>query len=243
MQRRRLPLYLSLLIIFGSTLLVSGSATTGWLYYQHWQRQRHFDDRFLLTTLYPHSKGVIELPTPVLAYLMGVSSNDNLYACNLRTLERRLEASELIATARVDRAHPSGLYIDYTPREPVAILPERPGYGVDREGNTFPLTFFDGELPELYLAEITTESLCHALSLLDSSLPITRVDTAQMAAKSSGQRQIVMIVGAPPNQHILRLEPRHVSDGLANYKKLLPLEGNHVIDLRLPQLAYLSEIE
>ncbi len=240
MRKRKLPLYVSLLIIFGSTLLVSGSATTGWLYYKHWERQRHFNERFLLTTLYPHSRGAIELPTPVLAHLMGLSATDNLYAINPRALEKRLISSELIASAHVDRAHPSGLYIDYTPREPVAALPELPGYGIDREGNTLPLTFSNGQLPDLYLAEITTESLRHALTLLDPSLPITRIDTAQMGAESSGQRQIVMIVGAPPNQHILRLPPRNSKLALANYKKLLPLEGNHVIDLRIPQLAYIS---
>ncbi len=268
MPAKRIPLWRSLLLILGTTCLISGSATGAYFTMRHFQRMRHLNDKYLVRSIEAGDK----LPANYLAQLIGLSVDMpvNLYALNLTQVRERLLRSPLIREARLLRKSPSTLVVDLDLRKPVAAIQEFTNLGIDSDGRLFPI---DSQVfpqvclgidSNLVLPERPTLVALEMLRYLeDKPLHILRVDTSMIDHESMGQRQIVVIVEDRVERgktlhrlpRILRLEMQHYKEAIDDYcaldeelrKGLVETqEGDHfhaplVVDLRLPGLAYLSE--
>jgi len=293
----KIPMTKALLWIFLSTLVVSGSATLGWLYYLHVIHERASDEDYTIKAIVQSGPEGQQLPTEYLAEVLGVSANypQNLYAYDLVEGKKALLRSPLIKSAILKRARPDALYVEYTVCQPVARLGDYYNIAIDEEGSLFPYKpFFDDRpLPELFLGltafgtaeggswnePITGERYqlaCVILKTLRSQkhfegMAIERVDVSKAFAGSCGQREIVVQVedvqekfirGEPVKCYMpktLRLTAEGWRDELKNYKVLRSylcakeldekVEVNRsqvtlpitVVDMRLPQLAFLNE--
>lgn len=294
----KVPLKEALFWILLPTLLISGTATMGLLYFQHIKEMHMHDDAYRIVAMMqtaPENEG---LKTVYLAELLDLSIDrpSNLYRFNTKEARRKLLSSSLIKDARIKKIRPGTLYVDYTMRKPVAFLTDYANTVIDRERYMFPYKpfFAPKRLPEIYLGLPLQEERAKdgpwgvsleglqvelAFSLLDyletklcrSTCYLKRIDVSKAYALSCGQRQIVLILEDRIEHtvngkttlyllpRILRLNTDNYLQGLANYIVLnthllqqeqlllmpnaqpmvrLPLK---IIDLRLPQLAFISK--
>jgi len=194
------------------------------------------------------------LATPYLAELMNLSADKPTLwkEFDAGQAEKQILRSPVIREARVKAAKPDTVYIDYTVRKPVALLADFENMAFDEEGVVFPLTpfFSPKKLPEVYLgikrAQWGKEVSGHAMSLAQDllkqlaafPLPVKRLDVSKAFASSLGRREVVMEVEG----RLLRLTPKNFAQEVGNYVELhkeLSKEA-HVIDLRIPQLAFIE---
>ena len=217
-MHERLPLSRALLWIFLSTLIVSGSATLGWLYYLHVIYQRVADDDYTITTIVPTTLSKDALATSYLAELLGLSVDipQNLYAFDFKAARSRLLKSPLIKDVIVKRMPPSALHVDYSIRQPIAYSGDYDNTAIDEEGYPLPFRpFFSPRgLPEIYLGlpAFGTEGVNwnHPLRgdearlalelwrILTSDedfmkMVIKKIDVSEAYANSYGQREIIVI--------------------------------------------------
>lgn len=293
---KRMPLTKALLWIFLSTLVVSGSATLGWLYYLHVVHDRAGDDEYTITSLIQTGPVGHKLPTEYLAEVLGISADSpqNLYAYDLSAGKKALLASPLIKSVILKRARPDALYVEYTTYQPVARLGDYDNVAIDGQGYLFPYEpfFEDRPLPELFLgiSSFGTEEggrwnkplsneryqlACAILQVLRSpdhfpKMATEKVDVSKAFSGSCGQREIVVQVEDIQEKFVqgetvrcympktLRLTTEGWKDDLKNYKVLRSylcakeidnkVEINRsqvtlpivVVDMRLPQLAFLQ---
>lgn len=283
----RLSLGRAILWILLSTLLISGSATASWLYYQHLITVRKSDPAFDIAILVQTGPEREVLRTDYLAELLDLSIDKptNLYTLDPSLAEKKLLLSPVIKEASVQTYLPGTVYVDYTVREPVAYLADYRNTAIDEEGYLFPCEpfFTPKKLPEIYLglpSHLTSEEVWSTqiqdnsfliarqvlkeISLLSNGrCRVVKVDVSKALVESYGQRQIVLIVEdtaflnhmSYSFPRVLRLSPAHYQDSLKNYERLhwhmlshksLPTNFSRmpvqVIDLRLLDLAYISEI-
>lgn len=225
-SRDKLPLGRALLWIFLSVMIVSGSAAFGWFYYQYLLSQRSTNDDYLITTIVQTGPVKEALQTVYLAELLNLSADQptNLFQLDVKQAEKQLLASPVIKTAKVRRVPPHTLYIDYTVRQPIAMLYDYMNAAIDEEGYVFPIhPFFSPKrLPEVYLGAspngggskagssvagqwnvpIRGAEMQLALSLFTmlhdpmyrDSFRLLRIDVANAYADSYGKREIVLII-------------------------------------------------
>lgn len=264
---RTIPLRRALLWILFSVLLVSGSATVGWTIHRYRLSARIRDPRYTLQVVVQRGGS---LPTGYLVEALGLSVDHptNLFALNLKEMASQLAASPVVASARLSRLLPNGLWIDCTARTPVALLYDYTNTAIDREGRLFPLHpfFTPKRLPEIVLGlpdigeckpwELTFDRgpLELGLELLEflssppfaESIRVRRIDLSNAAAESYGRRELVVFLEEPV---VLRLNLSDYKKGLYNYlvlrEELLargrlraPEEKPMMIDLRIPNLAF-----
>lgn len=256
MKNDRLPLSKALIIIFLSTVLVSGSATLAWLYWQHTLTTRATDDRYLVRWLIHTGPDQQQLPAELLMQLMDLSADPpvNLYGLDTEQMRKALLRYPLIKTAKVEKRHPDTVYLDYSLKEPVALIGEHPDIGVDRYGTPIPIQYMQTQrsLPIFWLgvAEDNRDLLriqqqyrreiALGLSLIVQLADLLEVDLRQLHAPVYGLREIVV----RHNDDLLRLNPNDIRQGLANYltlSKVEPFSSSSVIDLRIPNLAFVRE--
>lgn len=239
-----LPLSRSLLYIFVSVLLVSGSCLMALLYYQHVRGKRRHDPAYTISALVQTTAGSEGLKTVYLAELLDLSVDHpkNLYAFSSAEAQQKLLRSPLIKQVQVRKIRPGTIHVDYLMRKPLAYLADLSNTAIDREGFLFPFKpfFTPKKLPQIFLGtlnrqntawgeKLTDDKLNTAFELLelanrfccDSSSSLVSIDLSQSDAPSSGRAQIVVAFQEEGGRsHIVRLTPAHYHQELANYQEL-----------------------
>lgn len=274
LAEEKMPLGHALLWILFSTLLISGSAFMGWLYFLHLKERRLNDDQYKIVAIIQKSSQKETLKVVYLAELLGLSIDQpiNLYQFDVEEGERKLLASPLIKSATIKKIRPGTLFIDYQIRTPTAYLANYSNTAIDEEGVLFPFRpfFTPKKLPYFYFdlnAEMRWgESLAgrRDLNLAFNVMKATRslrlyqldtslIDVSQALLDNFGKRQIVVVLEENDGREektftYLRLNPEHYNQNLENYRTYRQLgeakvaRGKKVIDLRIPQLAFIKQI-
>lgn len=245
-----IPFNRACLWILVSTLLVSGSAFMGWLYYQHAKEKRLQDEQYRIVAIVQSCSQQEGLKTGYLAELLELSLDQpiNLYLFDLRAAEKKLLACPLIKSVFIQKIRPGTLYIRYEMRTPVAYVGDFSNTAVDVEGCLFPFRpfFTPKKLPVVYLglAEgdgkwgsclVNQDRLKLAFDLLTffkeshaSDLQIKQIDVSEAYADSYGQRQIVVVLEEGldiPSKvvgqaFLLRLNTEYYKQNIANFFSL-----------------------
>ncbi|MBN2478918.1 MAG: hypothetical protein JXA94_01690 [Parachlamydiales bacterium] len=144
---------------------------------------------------------------------LSIDSPVNYYLFDEKTAEEKLLLSPIIKTASVQKIKPDNLYINYTIKQPLALLYDFDNVAIDEEGNLFPyLPFYkkNEKLPYVYLdlqkfSGYTKENSQEAslaidiLKKLQSSgfcdlIKIKVIDTSKVNHKSFGKREIIITI-------------------------------------------------
>jgi hypothetical protein len=255
---QKLPLAHALGWIVASLFLITGLTTHTCLYYRGKDRQMRRDPSNHLTAIVQTGPQKEALKTVYLAELVGLSIDKGsaYFDFNTEKAEAKLLKSPLIKQAKVTLLPPSTLAIDYTIRQPIALLYDIENSAIDEEGRIFPVSPYlsPKNLPQVYLGLSRVPADWHtpirgkkielALQLLKmvSTLPfqVARIDVSKIDAPSLGTREIVLVA----DQRFLRLSTKNYLQELGNYLTLREkLQGQEVkiIDFRIPNLAFLKE--
>jgi len=251
LTRAKLPFKSAAIYILVATLVISGGATLGFLYFSHIKEMQRQDPAFRLENI--DQKAL--LPSLYLEELLEVSVDKpvNLHELNLSDAEIKLRASPLIKDVEISKVFPNGCQISYTVNDPVARLSDWPNGALDKEGRLIPIcSFFDAELlPIVTIGEfqevqwgkkIRSDRIQLALELVNL-LPmndIKRIDVSRVEQPSFGLRELVIVL----EKEIVRLNPDHWQQGWMNFQqmqKILPANEQVVVDLRIQDLAYIDE--
>lgn len=268
MTKKKIPISKALIWIFLSTLLVSGSATLGWLYYLHLLKMSAQDDDYRIIAVVQAGQKPETLKTIYLAELMELSIDQptNLYLFDTKKARDKLLVSPVIKEAWVRRVKPGTVYVEYVTRKPRFFLVDCDNAAIDDQGVPFPVHPFytPKKLPELCLGSDDVQwgkplsgnyyqlacALYEYLSeMADEKMTIRRVDVSNAYALSYGQREIVIILDelvlSIPQKRFLRFDEKYYQQAIANYmvlrEYLRDQQHSMVIDLRLPQLAFMNE--
>jgi hypothetical protein len=221
--RDKLPLSRALLGIFLYTLMISGTAWMGWLYYVNVKKMRVSDDQYQLIAIVQSSPQKEGLNTDYLAELLNLSVDRpiNLYQFNINEGLNALFRCPLIKNASIQKILPGTLYVDYRMRVPEAHLGDYVNMSMDSEGFLFPLKpfFTPKKLPLVYLGlnnpdlkygesirederfRLAFEILGHLKKIWGAeTLDVKQVDVSHAFAESYGQKQIVVLVEDQSNR-------------------------------------------
>ena len=231
--------------------------------YHDAQEARKKDDRYLITSITQTGLDQKALKTDYLAYLLDLSKDKptNLYAFDLKEGNKKLLACPVIKEAFLKRVPPDTLYVDYTLRQPLAMVVDFENMAIDDEGRLFPFSpfFSPKNLPEVRfgLTEFPGwDKPLIGFPLIVEMIPLLEhhglcpllIDVAQIEAPSLGKRQVIVRL----ENHLLRLTPDQYPQQLGNYLeflselKLQEAETGatlKVIDLRLPKMAYVDDTD
>lgn len=253
----RIPISRAVIWILLSTVMISGSAGLGLLYYQHIHALRKRDAQYQIRALVQTGPYKEQLATSYIAKWIGLDLNKphNIYEFPAHLAEKKLLSHPLIKQAEVKKVRPGTIYVDYTVRRPMAILVDYSNTLMDVEGVLVPwLPFIDtSRMPEIVLGKEEREyswgekvqgerlDLLFDLYMFILEKPelglVRRMDVSQATAASFGQRQVVVEF----EDHILRLSTRNYEKELERYTQLrdqLSYGQSYVIDFRVPQLAF-----
>ena len=249
---KRLPLVHALAWIVGSLLFIPGSI------YTLWKPQHKIDYLCRVVQTGPQKEA---LKTSYLAEIIHLSADKPMIAQRFDPLlaKRNLRSSPVIKNALVKVIKPDTVFIDYTVRQPIAWLYDFDNVALDDEGVPFPIIpfFSPKKLPEVVLGlknlnwslPLKGEKVDLALTLLkmmlEKSLSVLRLDVTAAFAPSLGLREVVVVIEENGSPKFLRLSPKNFAQELGNYlelRKTLPPEPQ-VIDLRIPQLAFIESRE
>ncbi|MGZ3634214.1 MAG: cell division protein FtsQ/DivIB [Parachlamydiaceae bacterium] len=201
---------------------------------------------------------------------LSVDYPTNLYQFNTRKAETRLLQCPLIKSVQVEKIKPSMIYIEYALRKPVAYLPEFTNTAIDDEGVVIPTTpFFTPKkayelvlglsMPLEWGSQIPDKKLrlVRALRSKLETFAIKRIDVSNVFSAKYGEREIVLFLeeaeGSAKFISVLRLSPKNWEKQLVNYQKLrsqlMKIAGDsslqkiphYIIDLRLPQIAFIAK--
>ncbi|MCB1136783.1 MAG: hypothetical protein KDK78_10980 [Chlamydiia bacterium] len=243
-ERVELTVSQALLWIFLSTLLVTGSCTLAWLYYETLVQRRGEDPRYNVRAIAQRGPSAGRLDSNYLAELLGLSSDQpaNLYRLSTRELRRRLLASPLFLDAEVDAINPDVLVVDYTLRSPSFRLGNAANTLLDSDGMLFPAApFFNGDsYPILWIEDaalpsgrwgsaVAAQYLLEATQLRDvfaelwPDLALREIDLSRANADSEGRREWVLVLESGAQ---IRLDPGSGVDALRRLKRVsFEMEG------------------
>lgn len=195
------------------------------------------------------------LKTAYLAELLGLSGDEESQGIREKVAEEKLLKSPVIQEASVKRIAPGILSIDYSLRKPYVFLADYENLALDREGHPFPFSPFytPKNMPQLHLGQRVTqwsvpvenralafEILKHLESRMDF-FQVESLDVTQAKHPSLGCREVILVLRAEEGKHYLRLTPLGYQEELERYLLLQPVDGDHIVDLRLPKLAFIKE--
>jgi hypothetical protein len=197
------------------------------------------------------------LKTPYLAQLLHLSceKKTSLSQFDFKKAEKELISSFVIKRATIKKIKPDTLYIDYTMRHPIAYLADMSNTAIDEEGFLFPFAPFytPKYLPEIYFGtpfqeniwgtQIEAEKMTIVKEIL-TKFPnqcLSWMDLSKLSAPSLGQREIVIEI----ENHLLRLSTLEFKKEIYRYfllknDCLKKLKNRCIIDLRLPEVAYIK---
>lgn len=275
MNSERIPLGRAIAYILLSVLFITGGTTVGVGYYRQKMAAKKQDPAYDIEALLQTTPGKESLRTVYLAEIFGLSIDQptNLYTFDTKTAKRRLLSLRAVSEAKVKKIPPSTIYVDYTLRQPIAFLGEVSNTALDQTGTLFPFTPFytPKRLPKIYLGtsapfawgdKLRGPEAKLAFTLLDilsdqikgENYIVKEIDLSHAFSPSYGQRYIAITIDLHTiknseyqvQQHILRLSPKHLHEGIANYTKMasyLNEKGGEemVIDLRIPHLGFVGD--
>lgn len=252
-MREKIPLGHALLWITLSLILVSGSAFFAFLSYRSYQSHRQKNPQHNIQAVVQSNQSGPTLSNRYLTELLGLSSDIpvNLYTFNTESGAQVLNSSPHIKEASIAKIKPGTLYISYKSREPIACLADLSNTALDRQGVIFPIEPFleKKNLPLIYLGleeippwgeKLKDTRMILAIKMLNllQEHPVSWIDLSGIQAKSCGHRQIVLQYGGD----LLRLNPDDYLNQIRRYIVLREkIQGNKVVDLRINDLAYLSD--
>jgi hypothetical protein len=245
----------SLTWIVGSALFITGGTYKGHQYY----RNKQIPAQTYLCRIVQTGPQREALKTTYLAELMRISADRPVTTASFNPAyaQKRLMSCPLIKEAKVKITAPDTVYVDYTVRQPVAWLYDFDNIALDEEGFPFPVSpfFSPKRLPEVYLGirnfywgrplkERNAQLALTILQLLNRlSLQVKRLDVSNAFQPSLGRREVVLILEEQGFTKALRLTPKNFAQELGNYLELRPKlpAVPQIIDLRIPQLAFIQE--
>jgi cell division septal protein FtsQ len=195
------------------------------------------------------------LKTDYLAELLDLSF-DHPKCLEIKEVKQCLLKNPLIKTVSASYLNPETLYIDYTLRTPDLTLLDFENRALDQEGISIPIVpyFTPKNLPELYLGLKNLEELplvyhpkkqeiTQKLKKIFSQ-DLVRIDLSHFEENSLGKRELVVIVKPEEKRHYLRLPIQNYEKQLTRYLSLQKKiqDQELLIDLRIPDLAYLTAI-
>ncbi len=255
-----IPLNRAWLWILLSTLMISGSALMGFLYYLHVNEMRINDSRNRIIALIQQcDQKESSLKTAFLAQLLDLSTDKptNLYQYNIAQNEKKLIKCPLIKTAAIRKVPPNSLYVQYQSRVPIAYLGDYTNTAMDGEGYLFPLRpfFIPKRLPLIYFGIercwgqtianddrfiLAMEILKQLEAMTSESLYVNKIDVSDAFSESDGNRQIVVALSSNQGKiYLLRLNSTRYREGLHNFRLMIGrLQQSAVVDLRISKLAF-----
>lgn len=271
-KEKMLPFKRAMIWIVFSTLIISGTAILGTLYYFHICEMQSCDDRYVIVSILQTGDDKGKLSDEYLAERLGLSVDrpKNLHLYNLEEARQNLCNSPVVKRAEVKKKLPASLSVQYTLREPVAVLGDLSNTALDAEGYLFPIEPFNGtlQLPKIYMGDLKDiewgdqlhfERTQQAISLLGKiftsqnpkSILLKHIDMTKAESPSHGQREVVIVLDDQLFNWILRLSPENIEQQLANFSVLRDslLQGVafdqdipelKVVDLRIPDLAFVN---
>lgn len=234
-------------LLYGSVVFTCLCVASGIYYYRLYANARAADLAQVPVQIIAQTgpeKGALK--TDYLAELLGLTGSNAPFLQSEKLLE-----SPLIKQVELERITPGILSVDYSLRKPYVFLGNYHNIALDREGIPFPFFPFytPKNMPVIYLSE--TDVRWHApiknrelafeiLNFLEDRIglfDVKSLDVSRAHHPSLGRREVVLVVG----QHTLRLTPLNYQDEMERYKRLECAEGDLIIDLRLPKLAFIKE--
>lgn len=196
------------------------------------------------------------LKTDFLAELLDLSI-DHPKCLEIAEVESILKKSPMIKQVSASYLNPETLYIDYTLRTPIFSLLDIDNIALDEEGIPFSLIphFTPKNLPELYLGLKSLKELSLFYSenkkILTQKLKqlvgdhLIRIDLSHFEEPSLGKQEIIIIAKPGEKSHYLRLPIKKFEKQLAHYLSIQEKlqDQELIIDLRVPDLAYLTTIQ
>jgi hypothetical protein len=240
-----------------SLLGVTGSAYGLFFLKNYWEygqahQSRHFIRKILQT-------GPLE--TLCLAELLKLSNDEpvNLYSLNLKESDFLLKKSHIIKECHLKKIKPDILFVDYSLREPIALIADFSNTAFDQEGVLFPLYPYltPKRLPEVYLGENLDAAELWGKSIYPKKIRIAKdiffllkgivwLDLSKIDMPSMGRREIVVILKKGLGHHFLRLNVKNYRQNIQHYAELskscLSNETEPcIIDFRLSNMAYITK--
>lgn len=212
-MRKKLTLFQSLIWIFFSALGINALAYCGIKGVLLWKRIHGIDHRVPIRAIVQTGPQKEALKTGYLAELLELSDDKPTLSSDFDTKQavQKLSSSPVISEAEVKIQEPGILYIDYTTRQPIALLLDYENVALDKEGYPFPVApfFTPKKLPEIYLGmdeeiewnqPIKGEKIELAFSLLElingpivsDLFNVKRIDVSNAFEMSYGRREIVL---------------------------------------------------
>jgi hypothetical protein len=212
-MKKKLTLSQSLLWIFFSAIAVNALAYTGIKGVLFWKKLRGIDYRVPIRAIVQTGPQKEALKTGYLAELLELSVDKPKLSSDfdVKEAEKKLAASPVISEVKVKIQEPGILYIDYTTRQPIALLIDYENVALDKDGYPFPVApfFTPKKLPEIYLGmeeelhwnqPITGEKINLAFELLElingpivgDLFNVKRIDVSNAFEMSYGRREIVL---------------------------------------------------
>lgn len=234
-MKKDLPFVQVLTVIVVSLFCVTGGVT---YFVKKAKQKRQVNRSHFIESIVQTSPQKEALKTTYLAELMGLAIDrpQSAQTFNVIKAKEALLKSHVIKEAHVHLLFPHTLYVDYTVRQPVALLDNYENIAFDEEGALFPFhPFFPPKkLPLVYFREsfpISKKELDLALlllKLLHDTLPVVRMDLSRIGATSYGRREIVLLtedeVIRGEHQYtfptLLRLTTKNYATELGHYLKL-----------------------
>ena len=212
-MKKKLTLFQSLIWIFFSAVAVNALAYSCIKGVLFWKRMHGLDTRVPIKAIVQTGPQKEALKTAYLAELLGLSIDKPILSSNfdVKLAQQKLSQSPVISEVEVKIKEPGILYIDYTTRQPVALLLDYENTALDKDGYPFPVTpfFTPKKLPEIYLGideelqwnrPITGEKLELAFAVLHiingpivgDLFNVRRIDVSNAFEMSYGRREIVL---------------------------------------------------
>lgn len=259
-ENKRIPIKKALIWILLSTLLVSGTATMGYLYYQHWLEARKSDKSYVISEIKQITESNQTLDTNHLASILNLSIDRpiNLHTFSLGEAQKKLQESTLFSDCDIKKQGMGTVVIYYTLRKALGSVADLEEGLIDRKGVIYPkLSYLNPEkLPRVYFGLKSVQwgqkvdkklmEICHnILSFFndDSKFQLEQIDLSHAFDSSYGSREIILTIHTNSNTHYLRCATKEYLKAFQHYQTLFPLLHKEfqpiVIDLRIPHQAYI----
>lgn len=233
---KKLSIHRALTWIGLSVAIVNGFAYLTIQGYFYWKEEKKQPLFSAVTTIIQTGPQKEALKTDYLAQLVGLSKNRPhlMKESDLKNARERLLTSPVIKEAELKVLNSGVLYIDYTVRQPIALLYDFENMAIDEDKTLFPLNpfFSPKNLPEIYLGLGSTghkslegakvELAFAVLKLINEPsvkdfVNLRRIDVSKAFERSYGRQEIVLIV---EDEMISKIGEQEVHYYLPQYLRL-----------------------
>lgn len=253
-MKKHLSLSRALFWIFGSAFLVNSGTFFAIKGYQSWKRKGQRSLEKPIHVIVQTSPRKEALKSTYLAEILDLSCDKPTltFQFDVKKAKKKLLDSPVIKEVEVKITNPGVIHIDYTTRQPIALLAEYKNVAFDQEGYLFPLIpfFSPKNLPEVFLdmqenlawdKPLIGEKISLAFQLLkivqapvvSDLFNVKRIDVSNAFETSYVRREIVLLIEdeiycSKEGNEICVLSPRILRLSTKNYIQ----ELNNYLKLR-----------